>query len=696
MLNRVLPLIFMVAAAAGSLEASVFCTLSAVPVQVNAEGLAEPMGDILVNCSGANAGSTITGTFQINVGGKIANVIDPEQSLTGGITLSRLDSGSYVPVPYSSLSRLDNSIYFQGSQVLVSGDGTFTVKISGIRANGSTSLAYVQHVGSTESLSVTSPVVSIAHASVGLYGSVSGAVVAGFGPSVPSTLDFANLIALGAPEAGVRVTEGYAMAFEPRGGSVSATNGTRIRIKLTGIPSGVRLFAPDAVAGSDATQPTWTSAFSNSTGPGMYGASEGHSLLLVRLNSPAIDGSGGGLAMTAPSSLSILSGVGEVTVSNSTAYIVYEVADANPAALESAQIPIWICLPIGYQVAASQIGTTINLAPLSAAEGAVIDAPIPRYREAAVSSDCALQGDCESSRWPSLTASPSQTSFTLSANGASATAYVSLQNAGGGILQWQASVRYRSTTGWIKTYTNMGTGASTYRFDVSSANLVFQQINSPNGVNVSKTIPVSLDVTAAPLVDPAPVITDIVSLDTGWNMAVAPGGIVLVQGSNLSTSTAFTVGGKTALVTASGDSNVTLEVPSDVPLGVQNVVAMNGTSTGKVFYLTIQSVAPAIIMMLNSDGTRNADGVPATTGQELQLYVTGIRQAAGKLVLHLHDRELTPSVEATSQVGVDLLRVTVPVDLPTMQTALHLCATSADGETVCSYPKNIWLNYGGE
>jgi hypothetical protein len=544
------------------------------------------------------------------------------------------------------------------------------------------------------------PIVNVAHGVAGLAGSVAGVVAAGCGlREPPAVLDFANFIALGAPETGVRVTEMYATAFERRGGSASATNGTRIRVKLTGVPAGARLFAPDAIAGSNAAVPTAASAMGISTSAGVYTPEGTHTLLLGRVNAPLSDGSGGVLAAARPSALTLLSSAGEVTVTNGTAYLVYEVLDASETEMESAQIPVWLCLSTTYQVAATRISTTINLAPLSTLEGAVAAAPIPRYREATVGSDCELLSDCSAGYWPSLIASGSPASFTLPSNGGTRTGYVSVRNSGGGILDWQAKVSYRSATGWITTYSTIGSGNSTFRYDVSSKNLgighyeadlVFQQVNSPNGVNTSKTITVSLDVTAAPVVDPTPVIDSIVSPDTGWNMPAAPGSIVLVRGSNLTASTVFTVGGKTALVTAVGTSDVTLEIPSDAAPGGQNVVATNGTSVGRAYYFTIQSVAPAVILMLNDDGSRNADGEPMPTGGTIQLYTTGIRQASA-VELRLHDRVLTPSIEATTGVGVDLLKASVPADLPTMQTALQVCGKTSAGDTYCSHPKNVWL-----
>ena len=127
--------------------------------------------------------------------------------------------------------------------------------------------------------------------------------------------------------------------------SAGADTGTRFLVKYSGFPTTTRLFIPDAVAGSDALQPTSGGDLNLPQAVGQYMPGSG-ALVLVRV--PGADATGaGGFAVAPPqgSGPVTLSSVSEVTLTNGSGYAVYEVAAANPNVQESAQFPTFIALP---------------------------------------------------------------------------------------------------------------------------------------------------------------------------------------------------------------------------------------------------------------------------------------------------------------------------------------------------------------
>ena len=137
-------------------------------------------------------------------------------------------------------------------------------------------------------------------------------------------------------------------------------------MKYSGFPTTTRLFIPDAVAGSDALQPTSGGDLNLPQAVGQYTPGSG-ALVLVRV--PGADATGaGGFAVAPPqgSGPVTLNSVSEVVLTNGSGYAVYEVAAANPNVQESAQFPTFVALPRVTAPAIAQ--ETIALAPVSSVD----------------------------------------------------------------------------------------------------------------------------------------------------------------------------------------------------------------------------------------------------------------------------------------------------------------------------------------
>src|SRR5205085_2435395 len=179
-----------------------------------------------------------------------------------------------------------------------------------------------------------------------LYIGWSGSIICSqAGSPWPLVLNFTNLIRARTVFASVRFTEGFADAFAPFSAedNLNADNGTRIILRYSGYPADAHIFVPNAIAGSDAVRPTAGGDFGVPASGGAYApGTNGGTLLLSLVNGADVNGAGGTLAYTpgpAGSGTVNFDEVSELTITGGAAYAVYEVVDANPFRLESAQFP---------------------------------------------------------------------------------------------------------------------------------------------------------------------------------------------------------------------------------------------------------------------------------------------------------------------------------------------------------------------
>jgi uncharacterized protein (TIGR03437 family) len=690
------------------LFASLPCTLTAVPLQVSAEGLAEPIGDILLRCTGGVPGANITGSLQVSVSRLVANTVNEDGALQGA-TLSLEGPTGFTPLP-AGVRLLNNNVLFENILFPLDSQGIFHLRISGIRAAaviaGQTQAA-LQFSGN-EQLLVQTPTITVARSQPSLTAALAPATAAGSGPAVPESLDFNSMLASGAPVAASRLTEGYAAAFTIR--QPGTTNGMRFLIRLSPLPTGARIFAADAVAGSNADTPTISGTLGGTPSPGLYNPLTGSSLLLGRVRGAAPDGSGGSLAFTPGLGPQPLSTVGEAESGQDGAYLVYEVLDANPSVMETAQVPFWLFLPTDQSSSFAIVRQTLNLAPVSEQAGSVPGAPIPRYAPLRVPTDCVLLGDCRADYFPYMAISaPNSTSWTAPSGGPAQTGSVLVHNNGGGLLEWQASVRYIDSTGWLTISPESGVNNGTVRYDVNPAHLApgeyhalieFQRVGTPLNMAQQISVGIQLVVTDAlpppPPLQPLPTIADIVSPGSRWGMPFAPGSLAVLLGTDLSESTTVTVGGLPARLVLATAGELTIEIPPEAPIAAATrVVATNGTRAGQPYLIDLVPVSPDTLFVLNSDDEVNTEDRPVEAGATLQLFSTGTRAAAQPLSIKIHERFLDAQSEILEQPGVELVKITVPADFPTMPSEVRVCAKpatdTATAEPVCGNPKAIWI-----
>jgi hypothetical protein len=412
--SSVLSIVFFVGAAAQAQTGGVVCTAAANPPLIHADGVAERLGDIVLECTGT-PGATVAGNFSITLNVNVTNKLGSDNVTLIGPVVT-VENGLAQPqlIPVTPRLAGANRIDFNGVSFDVSNTRRAVLTFSGIRGNATQIVsafvvtpvaAFVGFTGTTQ-VAVTQNIFSVGVPTTGLFGTIlSSLLCSQLGSPLPAELTLANLLSTGTSFATARVTEGYASAFHVR--EASADNGVRIVLRYANLPAGGRLFIPDAVAGSTAAQPTSSGDFGAPATPGQYTPGGNGSLLLVRVRGTDANGGGGILAASSVGSLPF-GRFSEVDMANGSGIAVYEVVDANPSVQESAQISTFLGLPPSGIAINAIVGQDLRLGPVSTVSTASTSAPVPRFAAAAATGDCSVLGDCNSGLIPRLRVAASQ------------------------------------------------------------------------------------------------------------------------------------------------------------------------------------------------------------------------------------------------------------------------------------------------
>jgi uncharacterized protein (TIGR03437 family) len=672
---------------------------TAVPPQVHAEGLAEPIGDVILECSGSNPGAAITGNFALSLPVSVTNPIDAS-SLTTDAVLA-VDYGlGFTPAPVKGLVS-GNSISFNGVNLTVPAGGNFKVKFGNVRANvhqlGATGAVPQPVVASLSvPLQVNQAQIIAAYATPSLYATLYDKGITCGGSPLPATIDMTDLFAAKTSFFSTRLTEGFGGAFAPQ--AAGATNGIRFLVTYTGFPANAHLFVPDMVAGSDAATPTAGGDLGTPQAPGQY-LPGSDTLLLVRV--PGADATGTGGAPLPPptgSSPVTLNSVSEVALTGGTGYAVYEVVDGSPTAIENAQFPTFLGLSsVTAPVVAQE---SVSLAPVSSVATASATAPFPRFAAVTPSSDCGIVGDCGAAYFPKLSVFNEPVQLSAIAGGAmmSQPGYIYVKNVGGGIMNWTATVNYVDGSGWLSLYqpTNQNSATITVSAQpqaLAAGNYHANVVIDAGPLAGNATIPVTLIVQALPHITPPPAptvtVTSVVNAATFANTPLVAGSLATVMGTNLSgKAVSVTFDGAAATLLYTGASQINLQVPAE--LGSKStatlVVTVDGVSSAPA---TVQLAPawPAIFAhgVLDQNNQVNSAAAPAAGGTVLQVFATGI-PAGTTVTAQIGDRTgLVPlyAGPAPDVPGVQQVNVAVPGDLAPGTPQLTICA-SVGGQQYCS------------
>ena len=672
------------------------CATSSVPTLARAEGLTERMGDIILQCSGANAGSVFSGNLTVFLPVTIANRVN-SSNLTQDATLSVDYGGGPVSTGIPGLIN-NRGISFNGFSATAPASGNVTFRISGIRADLHQLGAGPMLQPIVASLSVPFPVnqtqLIVAYPQTGLYINSNNTSVTCTGSTLPSSIGVASLFAR-TPFASTRMTEGFPGAF--------ADAGTRFLIAYSGFPADARLFVPDLVAGSDAAVPTAGGDLGGAQSGGRY-LPGSRTLLLARVpDADATGADGAPVAIPTGSTAVALDAASEVALSSGAGYAVYEVVDSNPAVTETAQFPTFFGIPANSAVV--QTSLSVRYAPVSDVGSASATAPVPRFAPVTPASDCSVMGDCGASYFPKLATDAAPILFTAVAGGKpTSAATVKVWNEGGGVMSWASSIAYQNGSGWLYLQETRISIASNVRVMYKPDGLAPGTYKAGVIVDAgpyagSVTVPVTLTVepapaapatpAPAPTAQPAVAITKVVNAATFEGTPLVAGSLGTLFGTGLAgKDVSVTFGGAPAIVLYAGAGQINFQVPPGIgSTGSANIaVTVDGSASAPVA-VTLAPAGPSVFAhgVLNQDNTPNGPQAGAGAGSVLQIFATGIPAGAPVSVQIADRKDLVPAYagDAPGLTGIQQVNVAVPEGLAAGSVPLVLCATAGQ-QQYCS------------
>jgi len=382
---------------------------------------------------------------------------------------------------------------------------------------------------------------------------------------------------------------------------------------------------------------------------------------------------------------------------------VYEVIESNPSTLETALVPAFLWIPPGTLVP-GLVRQAATFGPISDVAQSSQTAPIPRFEPVAPPNDCLSIGDCNAYYFPQMQVTPT-TSLDLTSpqNSGPQSAFFTVKNTGGSVLEWSTQVNYLEDDGWIKILPSAGYNDATVAIYVTPGTRPTGRYRAQVTINaVSPVASVSFLVTmniVPPLPPPPPPpakITGVLNAASRLPLPVAPGSLAVVTGGDFVAGTTATVAGYNAQVLGGNLKEIIILVPSGLANGKYPLIVSNAGGPSLPYFMDITEVAPAVFGVLNVDNTRNADGNPARTNDYVQVYGTGIPDTSRPWIARFHDIWITsPDYAGPSPGSPGLLQFNfkVPKDLPTMQTEVQICGTpqANPGPPICSLGFKVWI-----
>lgn len=701
-----------------SAQSGVRCAVTSVPATARYEGFSEQLGDIVFDCFGGPPGGSLNVNFNLFLNTNITNRILSDSSLDAFVLINRGEGAGDELSPTRPRLFTNSAVAYSGLNMPFNAQGRVGLIFRNLRGNmrqfllpiGGTPEAVrasisVSAVNGSISIDQTNVVVALVQ--LGLRGLILPAIIdcrrQNAPPANPTITSFTTA---SVPRFSTRASEGFPSAFSPERTQPYYT-GTRIRLSYNAVPTGLLLYTPDVIVGNSGSTPTSAGDFGFAPSGGTYQPSNSGSLLLVRVNEAAADGSGGTLVYTrgAVGSPAVnFNNLTQVNITNGSGEVLYEVVDSNPGRIEFGLIPTYGWATPDVQVNTASLNAELSLAPRSSVAIASTTAPIPRYQPLALSSDCEALGDCTSNYLPRLAVETGAVSFTTQEGTISAPQFVNIRNAGGGDLFYTVSVNPGGTPpSWLRVGPDgLQRGNSTLIVQAFSGNLSQGQYTATIDVDAGPfgraSIPVTLLVTA-----PRPTIDSLLSAATN-RPQIALGSIASIYGRSFATANVgVTFDDTPAQVLYSSPTQLNVIVPTS--LGNRQRVRVQVTANAEVsnvFLVDLTDFAPGIFAgaVLKPDFTFPSANNRAQVGSTLQVFATGLLNSAGqgRIVAKIHDRSISQpdfAGPAPGIPGVQQVNFVIPTDLPTMSTEVRLCNIVVGNlfftTEICSPPVEIWI-----
>jgi uncharacterized protein (TIGR03437 family) len=490
-------------------------TVTTKTAAVRVQGVVEALGTVTISCTITPATSVLS-VIAITLGSSSGNVVAVAGSTTFGGWTSICSpatadlkntfpcpslSSTLPPVTAPNVSVSGSSIAFN----FTPSAGTQTFTIQGIRINaansgqsgGGTVAATVAMGGGLSGVNdvLLGFFTSVIDPSTGFANSPLPLRIASCNPPIPIPPGTPSFLganpdpsATASNSLKVSLVEGsigsFVSALFSDNGSIG-TQGVRFRIQLTGIPSGIVVYAPEFVSATAA--PTTGSVVSG-----------GAATAITLVTGATLDGSGGvPLPGAFPNRFDL------IAASAGTVTLVYEVvSSASLTGLET--VNLFVALAGTVPTGLGTISGSVSLAPVGPSTA---NPSLPQFIGPAGTTLAALVESCSGT----LPALPSSPSILLSASKASfitpfgtnpTPQTLDVLIAAPSPLSWSASISSISGGSWLSLSPTSGTGNVTVTLTAKSVGLPLGSysavvlFSAPGTTNGSITLPVTLDVAA--------------------------------------------------------------------------------------------------------------------------------------------------------------------------------------------------------
>ena len=659
------------------------CSTSAVPAVIRSEGITERVGDILLNCSGLPGGTAVSAALTLFSTTVITNRINSSGNTDVQVVLETPGSSQILNTTASLGS--SSSVNISGINFTVPSSGAATLRITNLRVNAWQAAEQPIRIQlastGTSAVRIDNNQLTVGLPSRGLLASYGTTFVSNTSLG-PDTITFSNLINKGTRFASIRLTEGanLASSFEKR--TAGTDSGTRIAVRYSGFPAGARIYVPDYVAGSTATTPTAGGDLGLPVNGGSYGAAGQLLLGLVR----GTDVNGGGGNVTVPAArVSTFDGASEVPLTNGSGIAVFEVLDSNNSIRESAQFPTFLVYNSTNGGGSSVFGhVDVSFGPISTDSVASTTAPVPRFQLVAPGPDCQSLGDCNSGIFPILSVNADSLNISAFTSSAPQSRFVRINNQGGSLLNWTASITYQNGSGWLTIDPASGLNDATIRVDFIPGKLPAGIYNATLTIDAgpiagSKSAPLRLEITDfTPPPPPFPVVTSVVNAASFAEGPLVSGSLATIFGTNFGGTPATVMfDDQAATVFFANATQLNLRVPDlGAKTSVQLVVSTSDGRKSPVRTVPVSAAAPGIFNpgVLNQDNTLNSALNPAPAGSVIQVYGTGL--GTGNVTAKLGSETIAspryagpaPGFPGLQQVNLD-----IPATLNVTAADLSIC-----------------------
>jgi len=683
-----LPLAVMIAA--GQPISPLNCVATAVPGLVRMEGLAERVGDVVLNCTGGTPHGMVQGDLRvISYGGNITNRLN---SATNAIDAVLTADVGFGPASTGATARLvgNNQFDFAGMNFQLGAAGTANLRITNVRIvppqTAEQPFQFGFAINGPSAVRIENHPLTVGIATRGLLASYSSTFVCTVSP-VPAELSFNRLLNGATRYSSLRFTEGFAESFLPR--VPPAAHGTRLMVRFSGFPAGARLIVPEVLAGSSATIPTAAGDLGVQAHAGRYTSESGTGqLLLARVINTDPNGAGGVINFTPGPGTTDLSAVVDVQLSNGAGILVYEVLESSPSSRESVQLPVFLGLaerPAGGSVSAS---IAASFGPVSTDATASAN-PVPRYQALTPPPDCQTLGDCNSGIFPKLLVETEGLIYNPLIGQFPQSRFIRIRNDGGGLLNWAATIQYTNGSGWLSMDPPSGFGNATIRLDATAAGLTPGIYNASITIDAGPlagrtTLPIRMEARdfGGPNPSLPPEISSIVHGATFAAAPLAPGTIATAFGNRLrGENVQLRVADVPARIFFSNDTQINFEIPSTLPSsGSVTAFVTVDTRNSPARTVALTTASPGIFSnaILNEDYTVNSPALPALAGSVLQAFLTGLPASGNPVTVKIHDYTVVPlfAGAAPGFIGLQQVNAAIPAALQSITTEFSVCSGS--------------------